>query len=62
MECSFDERREYAATAVIHGTYRDNDEKGHRCTVVKIPERLDAALGKSKIWPKEGIPDRRGGR
>jgi hypothetical protein len=40
VKCSFDERREYAARAVIHGTYRDGDEKGHRCTVVKIPEGL----------------------
>ena len=61
VECSFDERREYSARAAIHGTYRDGDEKGHRCTVVKIPRGLDAVLGKSKIGPKEGIPDRRGG-
>jgi hypothetical protein len=40
VECSFDERREYAAWAMIHGTYRDGDGKGHRCTVVKIPEGL----------------------
>jgi hypothetical protein len=62
MECSFDERREYSARAVIHGTYRYGDEKCYCCTVMKIPRGLDAALRKSKIGPKEGIPDRRGGR
>jgi hypothetical protein len=46
VECSFDERREYADRAVIDGTYRDGDKKGHRCTVVKIPRGLDAALEK----------------
>jgi hypothetical protein len=30
---------------VIHGTYRDGDEKGHRCTVVKIPEGLTLHWG-----------------
>jgi hypothetical protein len=40
VQCGFDKRREYATRAVINGTYRDGDEKGHRYTVVKMPKGL----------------------
>jgi hypothetical protein len=52
VQCGFDKRREYATKAVINGAYRDGDEKGHRCTVVKMPEGL--ALQLEKVGPGEG--------
>ena len=60
MECSFDERREYAARAVIR--YLPGRRERPPLRSGEDTRGLDAALGKSKIGPKEGIPDRRGGR
>lgn len=54
-------RTKYATRAVINGTYRDGDEKGHRCTAMKMPTGL-ALQWKRLRWGRRRDVDGRGGR